>query len=162
MSEKKIDPAFDALIGGMAAPGDIAAAQEKLDGEIVKEVSSDGVVIMGRKFRKITLASAALLRMIKSPLIQGVVIKDLENPFLDCLKFLVIQSGPIEEARALAADPVKLEAVALEFGENFGFGECATLISQCVGAITESQSTQVKGTPPKEQNKKKGELPGKT
>jgi hypothetical protein len=102
------------------------------------------VIVAGHELRPITLASIALLQQLKSPLIAGKPIDDVDNIVLDCCIFIKVQSMSIREATKLVFGPKEalLEA-ALEMASAIPPTQIEEVISSIVNILKDSTSTRV-------------------
>lgn len=117
--------------------------------DILSMTSNSGLLnakktIMGYELNPITLASIALLQQLKSPLIAGKPIDEVENIVLDCCIFIKIQTVSIKEATKLAFGPreVLLEA-ALDMAASIPPNQIESVISSIIELLKESTSTRV-------------------
>ena len=117
--------------------------------EILNMTSNVGLlspttVLAGQKLRPITLASIALLQQIKSPLIAGKSIDDVDNIILDCCIFIKIQSVSAKEATKLVFGPKEaLFESAMELAETIPPNEIEQVISSIIDLLRDSTSTRV-------------------
>lgn len=101
-------------------------------------------VLLGHKLRPITLASIALLQQLKSPLISGTVIDQVENIILDCCIFIKVQSSSVKEATKLVFGPKEaLYESALELADSIAPNEIETVVSSIIALLRDSTSTRV-------------------
>ena len=101
-------------------------------------------VLLGQTLRPITLASIALLQQLKSPLIAGKVIDQVDNIVLDCCIFIKVQSVSVKEATRLAFGPKEdLIESAMELAENIAPNEIETVISSIISLLKDATSTRV-------------------
>ncbi len=100
--------------------------------------------IMGYELNPITLASIALLQQLKSPLIAGKPIDEVDNIVLDCCIFIKVQTLSIKEATKLVFGPKEalLEA-ALEMASTIPPNEIEGVISSIIELLRDSTSTRV-------------------
>lgn len=102
------------------------------------------IVVAGQTLRPITLASIALLQQLKSPLIAGKPIDEVENIIMDCCIFIKVQSLSVKEATKLAFGPKEalLEA-AMELAETIPPNQIESVISSIIELLRDSTSTRV-------------------
>jgi hypothetical protein len=102
------------------------------------------VTLAGYELKPITLASIALLQQLKSPLIAGKPIEDVENIVLDCCIFIKVQSLSVREATKLVFGPKEalLEA-ALDMASTIPPTQIEQVITSIVDLLRESTSTRV-------------------
>jgi len=101
-------------------------------------------VVAGQILRPITLASIALLQQLKSPLIAGKPIDEVDNIILDCCIFIKVQSVSAKEATKLVFGPkeVLLES-AMDLAETIAPNEIEQVISSIIDLLRDSTSTRV-------------------
>ena len=101
-------------------------------------------VVAGQSLRPITLASIALLQQLKSPLIAGKPIDEVDNIILDCCIFIKVQSVSAKEATKLVFGPkeVLLES-AMDLAETIAPNEIEQVISSIIDLLRDSTSTRV-------------------
>lgn len=118
---------------------------EKLDDtpSMISEMLGDGPTILGREVRPVTLASIALLERIGSPLIAGQNIEHTPEITLECMKFLLLQTGELEDARQYSLDLAKLDIAALDLADSINPAEAEDVLNQVVSLLQDSMSTQV-------------------
>lgn len=102
------------------------------------------ITVAGHELRPITLASIALLQQLKSPLIAGKPIDDVENIVLDCCIFIKVQSLSVKDATKLVFGPKEamLEA-ALDMAATIPPNQIEEVITSIVNLLRESTSTRV-------------------
>ena len=117
--------------------------QQKLDNSVLKEILQHNPTIAGVKIRPITLASIALLKQLKSPLIEGTPFEEIENIILDCAIFLKVQSCDIKESTKLAfGDPSDLVAEALELADKIDPSKIKDVVASIVTLLQDATSTK--------------------
>lgn len=118
--------------------------QSSLDDSIIGDVLSFNPTILGKKLNPVTLASIALLKQIKSPLILGKPLNDIDNIILDSCIFILLQSLDLKSATELAFGPVEdLRFKALEMAEEIPPHEVSKVTDAVLSLLRESSSTQV-------------------
>lgn len=110
---------------------------------MISEMLGDGPTILGREVRPVTLASIALLERIGSPLIAGKNIEHTPEITLECMKFLLLQTGELEDARQYSLDLAKLDIAALDLADSINPSEAEDVLNQVVSLLQDSMSTQV-------------------
>lgn len=110
---------------------------------MISEMLGDEPTILGRTVRPVTLATVALLERIGSPLIAGVKIEATPEITMECLKFLVLQTGDLEEARQYSLNLAKLDTAALDLADSILPKEAEDVLNQIVSLLQDSMSTQV-------------------
>jgi hypothetical protein len=127
------------------APAGASEMQKMLDGAVTGELLGTRPTIMGREIRPVTLASIALLKQAKSPLIEGVAIKDIQNVLLECCVFMFLQTSSLAEATSYVFGPYnELVLKALEFADTIPPEDVGGAVNQIIVAIRDATSTQVR------------------
>ncbi len=122
--------------------------QKELDQSVISEMLGVKDVVAGVQMRPLTLASIALLSQVKSPLIEGVVVDEIENILLEICIFITLQSCEVEEATELAfGDRSKLVAQAMKIADGIKANEVEEISSRVIQIIGESTDTQVEPIP---------------
>lgn len=128
--------------------------QAMMDASVGGELLGVRKRILGREINPITLASIALLKQVKSPLIEGVPIESIQNVILECCIFMFLQTTPLREATALAfGDRIDLISASLEFANEIKPDDIQGTVTAIVDVLRDSTTTKVKTNP------KKGEVP---
>jgi len=131
-----------------------ASLQEMHDSTVNAEVLGKGHTVAGLTLRPVTLETIVLLKQVNSPLILGEEISQVENIFLDCCIFIVLQTVDSMEARKLAWDEEALRNKALDLSATIPAGEFETLTQGINSILGDATTTAVDAKPPK------GEKPG--
>lgn len=123
---------------------DIEDIQSVLDNSVHEELLEVAPVVFGMELRPVTLASIALLKQIKSPLIEGVPFAEIENIVIDACMFLKLQSCTLKEAQKLAfGNREELMGSALELAESIDPSDLDNVLNSVVSMLTKSTSTKV-------------------
>lgn len=113
------------------------------DAAVSNEVLGKPKYILGRELRPVTLETIVLLKQINSPLVLGVSMEEIENIFLDCCVFIVLQSGDNKEARRLAWNPDELRDAALDLAAEVPATEFETVSDSVNNLLVEATQTSV-------------------
>ena len=102
------------------------------------------IIVAGQTLRPITLASIALLQQLKSPLIAGKAIDEVDNIILDCCIFIRVQSLSPKEATKLVFGPREaLLESAMELAETIAPNQIESVVSSIIDLLRDSTSTRV-------------------
>lgn len=135
-----------------SAPGTAGAAEAEARVEtgvrsdhLVKTINLDNI-----KMRKLTFSGVAMLEEIRSPLIHGTPLKNIKNIFIECLKVIVVQSLPLEEATELVfRDPFQVTVAAIKLGEQITADKTQQFVDTVLAALREATETKVTPVPDK-------------
>lgn len=126
------------------------AMQADNDDTAAKDLLGKKMSVLGRKYYPITLASITLMRDIESPLIAGVEVDKIANPFQAILDFLVLHSFDLDDdtqldkAIALTEDRRALKKHGLRMAaavQGVNLGEALKEVLARVRSATQTQVT---------------------
>jgi hypothetical protein len=130
------------------AAGSIEEMQRLMDVSVSGEALGTKTTLLGREIRPITLASITLLKQVRSPLVEGVKVDEIENVLLECCIFMVLQTGTIKEATKLAfGSRDELVEAALTFADSIEPDKVQSAVEVILGTLKESTSTKVQPQP---------------
>ena len=135
--------------------------RDKFDQSATDGLLGKPLVIGGIKIRPFTLASAAMLKEINSPLIQGVPVGSVPNIILEVLKLIVIQSVPVPEALRFIRSPDDLEIAAFNLGEQIPTNKAEKMVGEVLAELQASTETQVTPELPEDMKSSGGKSRGK-
>tara|TARA_R100000808_G_scaffold512_1_gene2671 strand:+ start:18478 stop:19002 length:525 start_codon:yes stop_codon:yes gene_type:complete len=128
----------------------IEGVQKDLDQSVVADMLGVKDVVLGIELRPLTLASIALLSQVKSPLIDGVEVDEIDNILLEICIFITLQSCDVNKATELAfGDRPKLIAEAMKIANTINANEVEIITGKVIQLISDSVSTQVEAIPDK-------------
>tara|TARA_R100000963_G_C4637309_1_gene101216 strand:- start:653 stop:1174 length:522 start_codon:yes stop_codon:yes gene_type:complete len=122
----------------------IEEVQKDLDQSVIVDMLGVKDEVLGIELRPLTLASIALLSQVKSPLIDGVLVEDMDNILLEICIVITLQSCDIDKATELAfGDRSKLIAEAMKIADGVKANEVELITEKVIDIIGDSTSTQV-------------------
>ena len=128
----------------------IEEVQKDLDQSVIVDMLGVKDEVLGLELRPLTLASIALLSQVKSPLIDGVEIENIDNILLEICIFITLQSCDIDKSTELAfGDRSKLIAEAMQIANKINANEVELITEKVINVIGDSTSTQVEPLPDK-------------
>jgi len=127
-------------------------AYSKSAEEVSSSLMGGKVVVAGRELKRVTLASLAVLQRIKSPLIMGVPLKEIEDEMLtEALVFIYIHSVDIKKlASMVASSPNPRQLIlarAIEFADDIEPNEIQGIVQRILELITRATATKVQPIP---------------
>ena len=127
--------------------------QSILDETVKPDLLNAQKTVHGYKVHPITMAYVTLLQQVKSPLIAGVPLDQIDNILLDCCIFIRIQTLDVKAATKLAFGPREnLIEEALELAKDINAGDIESIITEIIDMLKDSTSTRVKPLPRSDDN----------
>jgi hypothetical protein len=106
------------------------------------------ITVAGHPMRGFTLASTAMMKQLKSPLIEGIPSDQIENIILETFMVVILQSMTFEEACVACKDRPALELLAWAEMEKIPASETREVISETIKALRTATETRVKSIAP--------------
>jgi hypothetical protein len=156
-SDKKRELIANALKHAVAhdakGAGGIEQVAKRAEEAVTHDFLGGTLDVGGIKLRPFTLATAAMLKEVNSPLIAGVPISEVPNIIIEVMKLIVIQSCPLEEAIELVKSPDKLLTKAYMLADQIPTYRTREVVESVMDELRKSTETQVVPSSPNKKPK---------